>query len=242
MSGLFARWQPRYAEAGIATFPVRDKRPAVRGYLNASVRASRQFALKFPDEDAFGLACRRSGITVLDVDAPDEHLLRNALDEFGPTPIVIRSGSGNFQAWYRHNGERRQIRPNPSRPIDILGDGFVVAPPSQLSKGAYEFICGSLSDIAKLPIMRGVVKPLPSILTVAAYDAKLVPVGQRNDALWRACMEKARSCQSVEELEASAFEMNRSVLVDPLPDSEVMRVVKSACNSLAKTRLVWVGA
>ena len=31
--GLFAEWQPRYAEHGIATFPVRGKVPAIRNYL-----------------------------------------------------------------------------------------------------------------------------------------------------------------------------------------------------------------
>jgi hypothetical protein len=31
MIGLFAAWQPRYAEHGIATFPVREKRPVANG-------------------------------------------------------------------------------------------------------------------------------------------------------------------------------------------------------------------
>lgn len=163
--GLFAEWQPRYAERGIATFPVRNKRPAVKGYLKAGMRASQEFASKFPGEGAFGLACRNSGITVLDVDTPDERVLADAMSEFGPTPFVVRSGSGNHQAWYRHNGERRRVRPD-HRPIDILGDGFVVAPPSIGAKGIYTILTGSLDDLAGLPAMRAVLsRPLPSPLS-----------------------------------------------------------------------------
>lgn len=153
--GLFAEWQPAYGAHGIATFPVRDKRPAVKGYLKIGDRVSGQLALKFANDNAFGFACKSSRITVLDIDAPDERLLADALDQHGPTPLIIRSGSGNFQAWYRHAGERRKVRPDPAKPIDILGDGFVVAPPSQGSKGQYQIIAGTLDDLDRLPTMKG---------------------------------------------------------------------------------------
>jgi hypothetical protein len=32
MTGIFAQWQPRYAEHRIATFHVKDKRPCIRGW------------------------------------------------------------------------------------------------------------------------------------------------------------------------------------------------------------------
>lgn len=127
--GVFAEWQPQYAERNIATFPVRDKRPAIRGYLKVGARGSSELAKKYPTANAFGFACEQAGVTVLDVDSPDEQIFADALAEFGHTPLLIRSGSGNHQAWYARNGERRRIRPNPDRPIDILGGGFVVAPP-----------------------------------------------------------------------------------------------------------------
>jgi hypothetical protein len=229
MTGLFANWQPRYAECGIATFPVREKRPAVRGYLKIGMRASRQFALKFPIADAFGLACRRSRITVLDVDAPDERLLADAMSECGPSPFVVRSASGNFQAWYRHSGERRRVRPDPYRPIDILGDGFVVAPPSRVAKGKYEIISGRLDDLAALPLMRHVDSPSAGLVTASS----LVEVGRRNDALWRHCMANARLCGNITALMEEAVRFNRSGLYEPLPAEEVLRVVASAWNKEA---------
>ena len=36
------------------------------------------------------------------------------------------------------------VRPDPGKPIHILGDGFVVCPPSLSAKGRYEIIRGSL--------------------------------------------------------------------------------------------------
>lgn len=224
MSGLFAEWQPRYAEHGIATFPVREKRPAVRGYLAMGIRTSAQFAIKFPTDDAFGFACRRNDITVLDVDAPDERLLSDALSEFGPTPLVVRSGSGNFQAWYRNNGERRRVRPDPRRPIDILGDGFVVAPPSRTARGAYQIISGALDDLVLLPAMRRIERlPEPS-----NDPTPLIEVGRRNDTLWRHCMSRAHNCSNITALMEEAVRFNSNECYEPLPDAEVLRVVASA--------------
>jgi hypothetical protein len=72
----------------------------------------------------------RSNVTVLDVDIGDERVLSDALARHGETPLVVRSGSGKYHAYYRHNGERRRIRPWRGLPIDLLGEGgLVVAPP-----------------------------------------------------------------------------------------------------------------
>jgi hypothetical protein len=90
--GIFAAWQPQYAELGIATFPVREKKPAVKGYLNLGLRASGELRERFKDASAIGLACKRSGVTVLDVDSTDERLFADALDEFGPTHSSSEAG------------------------------------------------------------------------------------------------------------------------------------------------------
>lgn len=175
-----ADWQPNYAAAGLAIFPVTpDKRPAVKGYLNVGLRGSRALAEKFANAAAFGFALGpRSGITVLDIDAPDERILADALDRHGRTPLIVRSGSGNFQAWYRHNGESRRVRPDPSLPIDLLGSGFVVAPPSNVSKGDYSFVSGSLDDLPDLPTMTD-----PERVSAAKENAEVISPGRRNATL-----------------------------------------------------------
>lgn len=232
--GLFAEWQPRYGAHGIATFPVRDKRPAIKGYLKIGDRTSEQLVLKFGNDNAFGFACKRSRITVLDVDAPDERLLADALERHGPTPLIIGTGSGNFQAWYRNDGEGRKVRPEPDKPIDILGDGFVVAPPSIGSKGQYQIIAGTLDDLENLPTMKGLKSdpnkkqntPLPlSSSPPEGYSEK--SDGARNDTLWRECMKMARGSRNIEELMVMTMEHNQ-VFYEPLPADEVLKIVASA--------------
>src|SRR5207302_7936789 len=55
--GIFAEWQPRYAQHGVATFPVRiigsDKKPGIKGYLKTGLRGSAQLALKFAEAQSF---------------------------------------------------------------------------------------------------------------------------------------------------------------------------------------------
>ena len=71
-------------------------------------------------------------------------------------PLVVGSGSGKYHAYYRHNGERRRIRPWRGLPIDLLGEGgLVVAPPSKATEGRqYEIIQGGLDDLDRLPVLR----------------------------------------------------------------------------------------
>src|SRR5262249_7530340 len=124
----FDKWQADYAAHGVATFPVdADKRPMVSRYSKFGLVGSAEIASKFANAPAIGFMCgKRNGITSLDCDSRDERVLADALSRHGQTPLVARTGSGHFQAWYRHNGERRRIRPDRNVPIDILGAGFVV--------------------------------------------------------------------------------------------------------------------
>ncbi len=145
MTGVFAAWQPRYAEHGIPTFPVHiegaDKKPSTKGYLKVGIVGSHQLALRFTDNDALGFALgKRTKITVLDIDTTSELTRDVVFARHGEPAIVVRSISGHWQGWYRHNGERRRIRPWPGQPIDLLGSGYVVAPPSEGAHGRYEFV------------------------------------------------------------------------------------------------------
>lgn len=248
MAGLFHEWQPRYAEVGIATFPVRDKRPAVKGFLKMGAQTSQQLALKFANDDSFGFACKRR-IVVLDVDTPDERIFADALAEHGDTPVIVRSGSGNWQGWYRSSGEKRMIRPfGPEKPIDILGiGGFVVAPPSRGSKGAYQFIDGSLDDIPHLPPMHRAPAPTGRLIAkadatpVAASDYATMQDGDgRNTTLFRRLVAAAHAALSMEELMQTAVQFNGQ-FAQPLPDSEVSRSVGQVWKYKQEDRLFRTG-
>ncbi len=239
----FRDWQPRYAEHGIATFPVlissACKKPMVSNYARFGLRASNEIAQRFPDATAFGfMAGERSRLTILDVDTPDDRVLAHALDWHGQTPIIVRSGSGNYQGWYRWNGEGRRIRPDPDRPIDILGGGFVVAPPSGGIKSDYEFIDGGLHDLDHLPHLRGL-PPKIEKQTVTPPATELIGEGERNKKLWEHCMRSARHCDDFDSLLDVARTRNAE-FSPPLTDSEVVKTAKSASDYTVRGEN-WIG-
>ncbi len=227
MEGIFGRWQPEYAARGVPTFPVqiagKEKRPGVRNYMKIGSVASEKLVKQFADASAFGLACGRlTGLTILDVDCKDERVLADALARHGETPFVVRTGSENFQAWYRHNGEKRQVRPwGKELPIDQLGDGYVVAPPSKGTRVSYEIVQGTLDDLPTLPFMRNAWR-------AGQGQPRTAHEGERNKALWWHCMEQAHSCDVFDDLLDVAQTFNEDSCIPPLDDGEVVRTARSA--------------
>lgn len=235
--GVFHDWQPVYAEHGIATFPVtideNGKRPAVRGYLKAGKRASAAWASRFADASALGFAVRPNRITVLDVDTADERVLADAMDRHGRTPLVVRSQSGNFQAYYRNNGETRRVRPWEGLPIDVLGHGFTVAPPSKGQKGSYEIIAGSLDDLDRLPKLHG----LPAVSDKALVqpdEPKSIGIGRRNTALFNQAMKLAHECNDEAELYEAARRYADTTFTPVLDEAEIRCTVASAWEYTAR--------
>jgi hypothetical protein len=217
---MFAEAQAHYAERGIATFPVTDaKKPAVRGYLNVGLNYSRELADRFPDKLAFGFATNgRNGITILDIDTTDEKVLADALQRHGQTPLIARTASGKFHAYYKHNGEKRRIRPWPGHEIDVLGTGgMAVAVPSVVKGGSYEFIEGCLHLVPELPVLRNLDLPI----------ATRAHRGERNNRLFRHCMRNAHYVDTFDALLDVARTFNDDCL-PPMEDSEVLQTAESA--------------
>jgi hypothetical protein len=238
--GVFREWQPKYLAERIATFPVRgdgNKRPMVRGWDEIGTNTSASLAgnPRFADCDGIGFRVDRPfgpKITVLDIDIADEAELARAIAKHGETPIIVRTASGKFHGYYRHNGERRWIRPWKNLPIDIVGGGYVVGVPSVTPGGKYEFLKGDLSHVHNLPVLRGVddlLNPPPeSVIAAFAGNQKKVSKGNRNGALFRACMIRARAAESFDELLAWAREFNEANMAPPLMEMEVINAAKSA--------------
>ncbi|HMK23806.1 MAG TPA: bifunctional DNA primase/polymerase [Terriglobales bacterium] len=222
MSGAFAEWQPAYAERGIATFPVRDKRPCVRGWQCVGLIASAELAMKFPDADAFGFQCgRRSGISLLDIDSSDTNVIDLAVKTFGKSPVLWRTGSGNYAMPFCWSGERRRIRPIAGLPIDVLGSGYAVAPPSLGKKGRYEFLEGDLQNLINLPKLH-----IPANENQPRQGDK-IPVGKRSDTLFRIALDQARLVDDLDAL----IDVVRTRNMDceqPLSDLEVIKTASSA--------------
>jgi hypothetical protein len=229
---VFSAWQPRYAAYRIATFPVRvdddGKVPSIRGWQVIGLPGSAKLA-QTKDADAFGFCPgSRSNLTILDIDTSNERVLADAVAQYGSTPIIVRSGSGNYQAWYRWDGEKRRIRPVADKPIDVLGGGFVVAPPSRDIKSNYEFIEGSLDDLNRLPRLRNL-PPSNKLEThwPAPLPKERIEKGTRNKNLWEHCMREAHHCDDFDALLDVALTANANFL-PPLTEDEVAKVAKSA--------------
>ena len=226
---MFAEWQPKYAERGIVTFPVRpdSKTPAVKNFLKAGPHASAAWASRPKFRDYLIGLCpgRRNRITVLDVDVADDRVMQEALQRHGDTPVIVGTASGKFHAWYRYDGEPRAIRPWDGLPIDVLGDrngirnGQVIVPHSRRpDRTEYKFLRGGLDDLDKLPRMWGVADlkycASPSILPDDIITERgivgRVKEGRRDIVLWQACMAQASNARSLDELEpiSKSFEEN----------------------------------
>jgi hypothetical protein len=165
----FVIWQKIYADHGLLTIPVGlNKKPLVQGWSkdgHATVTPERsaEWAQQFPFAPAVGvLLGAENGITALDIDTTDERVLADALDRHGQTPLIEQTARDRFKAWFKFNGERRFVRnvrnknePFPGLPIDLLGGGMAVAPPSfNADLKQYRHISGTLDDIGRLPVMR----------------------------------------------------------------------------------------
>lgn len=235
----FREWQADYAAHGIATFPVgSDKKPMVKHYGRFGLVGSTAIANRFAAAPAIGLMCgKRNRLTVLDVDTKDERVLADAVSRHGETPIVIRTGSGNYQAWYRHGGERRLIRPRRDVPIDILGAGLVVAPPSTVAKGSYEFIQGSLDDLDSLPTLNDAPRLAPA--EAPAEWGSLRKGDGRNDALFRLLGRAVNHCDDFDQLLDYA-ETQNDQLGEPMEQARVTSTAKSVWKMQCEGRN-WFG-
>lgn len=226
-AGVYARHAGDYLDAGLAVFPVDTdgKRPAVTGWQSAGQNAARAWIAKKGDCQGIGLVVgKRSRIVEVDVDAAGPAWLQLATEQFGELPVTIRTASGKAKIWYRHNGEGRSIRPFKDMPVDILGGGFTITPPSfhQGHGRAYAFMTGGLAELERLQPMRA-----EALAGRSFKPTHRVCTGERNTQLWRWCMAEARNCDDVEAL-IDAAESWTSCFDEPLPLKEIRAAAKSA--------------
>lgn len=236
--GVFSANALEYVAHGLAPFPVdtRAKRPLVRNWQRAGLKATAEWAARFVDADGLGIVCGpRSGITEVDVDLVGNAALAAAIERFGETLIIIRTASGKSKLWYRHQGENRRTRVPGDLPIDILGAGLTIAPPSYRPdlNANYRFIVGGLADLDRLPPIKAGALEMP--YAYAGRPASAIAKGERNLMLWRFCMMDSRQCDDIEALidRAETFAAQMPV---PLDRREVERVARSAWSYEAGRR------
>jgi hypothetical protein len=237
----------QYASVGMVPIPLGGedgKRPLVRNPGRFRMETALRVAPRFPEANV-GIWCgRRNSLTVIDVDSRDERELAWALDNFGASPVIVRTGSGKFHAWYRHGGERRRIRPFQGHEIDVLGEnGYAVAPPSVRPNGAqYEFISGGLEDLAALPTIRFEARAGLSGRTQKADPGQptgrvIVLPGNRNATLFDRALVLASTAPSLGLLVTQLQDENIERNAPPLPSIEVEKLAASVWRYKVGERL-----
>jgi hypothetical protein len=234
MGGIFASAQPKYAALGIATFPFDateevKRGPLVSHYDRMGLPASRQMALRFPDAPGLAaMAGKRNKFTIIDIDergAAGERLLADIQRQFGDSKVVVRTGSGGFHCYYLHSGEGREIRPDPRNPIDLIGGGPIVLPPTRGFRGNYEIIHGCIDDLTRLEPIR----TTSANLAESDIDLRSARKGERDKKFWGHVARQAHLVKSLDELIAIAREMNE-LMAEPWFDNEVDSEIVKRCK------------
>lgn len=100
---------------------------------------------------------KETGLVILDIDVHGENgfetleVLENHFEKL-PDTLVIDTPTGGRHYYFNYPSDvtiQRQV--NAFKGIDILVDGYVVAPPSHIDGKAYKRISGKLSELADFP-------------------------------------------------------------------------------------------
>jgi hypothetical protein len=255
MMAAFADAAPAWAAAGIVPLPITPdgKKTMVKQPERFGLPAAMALTTKPRFAGAnLGFICgAHNRLTVVDIDSPKDSELSYALDVFGSTPIIVQTPSGGRHLYYRHDGEQRDIRPDASHPIDILGAGLAVAPPSVRPSGSgYAFLQGDVNIIPNLPKIRsgalqsledGIHRSTKSQAPKSLHLADPASIGHRNDTVFRVALALAHGIDSQADLLAQARKANAELCVPPNDDAEVVRTVRKVWEYKMTGRLMVPG-
>ncbi|MCD8566795.1 MAG: bifunctional DNA primase/polymerase [Alphaproteobacteria bacterium] len=210
----------------------RDRRPSYKEVTS--------WQSQFPKANVGLLTGAVSGLTVVDIDTGKPEIINQMVSHFGDTPIKIKTPSGGMHLYYRFNDEQSHTGIE-GLPVDVRASGgYVIAPPSvhPRSQSVYKFMEGSINKVKNLPTLRrgslpkSVSETEPDIL-----DGDIAPQGQRNHALFKALLQRARECSTLDELEDSAFLLNETFLDPPLEHDEVKHIIANIWRIKIENRL-----
>lgn len=181
-----------------------------------------------------GILCGPPGPTVVDVDDP--RLFDVAISRFGLTPLIVETPSGRWHLYYATNGEPCSNLRSEGLAIDVKGrGGLIVAPPSVRFSGphegkGYRFAAGTYDDLSQLPMIRPGSMPVAGLGRTGPWrhdDPSFIPVGRRNNFIFRNALRLAWHVDSVDNLIDALANLNQA-FPEPLSHTEVLKTVTSA--------------
>lgn len=240
MVGAYSTALPIYRRHGIQIYPTRPDVPTKSMVRQPGRFRARTVDERFKDANAAFMAGANNNITVIDIDAPGSYYVDMATNIFGDTPYVIKTPSGGTHLAFQHSGETRSIRPfGNDVPIDLLGGGTVVAPPSKRiasekkCAGEYRTVGNLDAALANLPPIR------EGALPVALHNQVTSPtisVGNRNNTLFtkgRAIAAKLSKSHADEARLTEYLLLENAHLDEPLPVAEVQKI----CNNIWRYKI-----
>jgi len=191
-----------------------------------------------------------SGLYVVDVDLKSggDVSLMELCERAGvewPETLTVLTGSGGFHYYFQHPQglDLRNTSAKLGPGIDTRGNGgFVVAPPSLLASGnRYAWV----NDLAPAPLPESLLKLLTEEKATtsarpggpARARGKSAPAigaviteGGRNETLFRiGCSMRGKGAE-LPEIEAELLDINARRCSPPLPESEVLKIARSAAS------------
>ena len=237
----------KYMQLGWSVIPLKpkDKRPMVKWKNRQTDRATedeiRVWWKKYPNSNIGIVTGKISGLDVVDLDGPNaQELLESEMGASLPQSVRQKTGraGGGLQIFLQYHGGGLKTKAGclsdgNGNEVDLKTDGGIaVVPPSIHPSGRrYEWIEEPTDDLAKIATWPS---ELIELLTPKKSDRKQnkikwtgVAKGKRNDTLaskmGHLMKIKGISFEGVLEI---ARGMN-STYKPPLPDAEVVRIVKS---------------
>jgi len=227
------RAQLGYADRGKLTFPCEGKRPLTRrGFKDATTdpRMIHMWRSRWPLSNIGMPTGERSGVWVLDVDRPE------ALDELEarigrlPATARVRTPRGGLHLYFRHVGGVTNSPGGLPAGIDVRGEGgYVLVPPS----AGYSWEDRSPAveappELVELVREKGPKAEAKPPASTRAIAGEKFHEGQRNTAMFFEVLNlKDRDMPQPEAL-GEALAINAARCDPPLPEDEVVKIVKSA--------------
>lgn len=193
-----------------------------------------------------GLVTAESGLVVLDVDISHGKHGRESLAEIDAELSQTRTaitGSGGIHAYYLRPPDLEpfsRIGPRPG--IDLIGNGYVIAPPSiHISGRPYKWL-NDLPMVQLPSVLRHLKKPI--VDKIAQSEVGTVPVveGGRNNAMFRLGAALRAAGIDIQALRAALHLENRRRFQPPLSDAEVDEVAVKVMRHARVDRDVAISA
>jgi hypothetical protein len=228
-----------YAAKGFKVFALAPKTKVPpknsNGFYDATSDPEKVRAMWEENPDAnIGIATGHGGVFVVDIDP--EKGGRISIEKLRPAAgwprsLFSKTGSGGMHFFFRSSTPVRSAQ-NILPGIDVRGiGGYVVAPPSVHPSGrVYEW--ATTEEIAEAPqslVDFVVSKEKQKKPSGRVTEGETIPVGQRDDTLFRCAAGMRGRGMSEEEIFDVLLKMNRRC-EEPLPERDLRRIASSSAT------------